>query len=159
MSRRPHRLPTFSYVGLHRYSLTFCTHRRVHAFVDKAIVTTMVTQILQAARDRRFAVIAYCFMPDHVHLLVEGEAEDSDLPKFARAVKQRTGLAYRNARNRPLWQKGYFEHVLRDAELTLVVAKYILGNPVRGGLCVEPRDYPFSGSLVWSKEELQDLWR
>ncbi len=49
-------------------------------------------------------------------------------------------------------------HVLRDEELTLIVAKYILANPVRAGLCNEPQEFRFSGSLVWSKEQMNDLW-
>jgi putative transposase len=118
----------------------------------------MIRQIVQASCDWRVAVLAYCFMPDHLHLLVEGEAEDSNLVGFAHAVKQRTGFAFRKRSVGPLWQKGYFEHVLRDEELTVVVARYILANPVRAGLCVEPKDYPFSGSLVWSKNQLGDLW-
>ena len=78
--------------------------------------------------------------------------------KFARVAKQRTGYEYRRISIDSLWQKGYFEHVLRDDEAMSDAAKYILANPVRGGLCTEPRDYPFEGSLVWSKEQLNDLW-
>ncbi len=118
----------------------------------------MVAQISRAARAWRFAVLAYCFMPDHLHLLVEAVAEDADLVKFAHAVKQRTGYEYRRVSTDWLWQKGYFEHVLRDDEGTPIVARYILANPVRAGLCTEPADYAFAGSLVWSKQQLNDLW-
>ncbi len=118
----------------------------------------MLVQISSAARDWRFAVLAYCFMPDHLHLLVEAEAEDADLMKFAHAMKQRTGYEYRRVSTDSLWQKGCFDHVLRDDEVMPVVAKYILANPVRGGLCTESGDYPFAGSLVWSKKQLNDLW-
>jgi putative transposase len=118
----------------------------------------MLEQISRAAADWSFVVLAYCFMPDHLHLLVEAHAENADLLKFAHAVKQRTGYAYRQLSTGPLWQQGYFEHVLRDDELTPVVARYILANPVSAGLCSEPRHYPFSGSLAWSKEQLDDLW-
>ena len=57
--------------------------------------------------------------------------------KFARVAKQRTGYAYRRISIDSLWQKGYFEHVLRDDEAMSDAAKYILANPVRGGLCTE----------------------
>jgi REP-associated tyrosine transposase len=90
--------------------------------------------------------------------LVEAAAEDADLVKFSHSMKVRTGYKYRRVSSDTLWQKGYFDHVLRDDELMPVVAKYILANPVRGGLCVEPRDYPFAGSLVWTTEQLNDLW-
>jgi putative transposase len=138
--------------------LTFCVNRRRRVFADAALVDAMLAQISRAAADWGFAVLAYCFMPDHLHLLVEAEADDADLMKFAHAVKQRTGYQHRRISPDVLWQQGYFEHVLRDDEMVPVVARYILANPVRAGLCIEPQDYPFAGSLVWSKEQLNDLW-
>ena len=69
----PHHLPAFSYVGIYRYSLTFCTNQRVKRFTDSAVVELVTSQFLRAGGDERFAIIAACVMPDHVHLLVEGQ--------------------------------------------------------------------------------------
>jgi hypothetical protein len=44
--------------------------------------------------------------------------------------------------------------VLRDDEDTRRVARYILENPVRGGLMASPEEYPFLGSGVWSVKEI-----
>jgi hypothetical protein len=52
------------------------------------------------------------------------------------------------------WQRYGFEHVLRDDELTLVVARYILENPVRAGLVARVEDYPFVGSFVYELKEI-----
>jgi len=83
----------------------------------------------------------------------------SDLLLFVHTLKQRTAYEYRRSYSDVLWQKGYYEHVVRDDETTLEIARYVLANPVRGGLVMEPRDYPFSGSLVFSREQLDELWR
>ena len=128
-------------------------------FTAATIVAEAHEQISHAAITRGFAIPAYCFMPDHLHLLVEGQADNSDLIRFANLLKQRTSFVYQRNHPNRLWQKGYFEHVLRDEEVTRVVAKYILENPVRAGLVKEPLDYPYSGSLVFSREQLLDLWR
>ena len=159
MSGRPHRLRDFDYVGLHRYSLTFCVHERRHLFVQLAPVARSIAQIGHAACRDAFAVLAYCFMPDHLHLLVEGMSETSDLVAFARVVKQRTSYYCFRATKTPVWQKGYYEHVLRNDESVLAVARYILANPVRAGLVAEPQQYPFSGSFVWTWPELMELWQ
>ena len=158
MSDRPHRLPGFSYVGCHRYSLTFCVRSRNYVFTIATIVADALEQISLAALARGFAICAYCFMPDHLHLLVEGQAGNSDLVKFVNLLKQRTSFAYRRHHPDRLWQKGYFEHVVRDDEVTQTVAKYVLENPLRAGLVKEPLDYPFSGSLVYSRKQLLDFW-
>jgi len=159
MSNRPHRLQDFAYTGRCRYSLTFCTYQRQTRFTDPDAVQEAVRQILQSARLYDFAVFAYCFMPDHLHLLVEGQSETAELIPFAHAAKQQIAYHYRRRHDVTVWQKGYYEHVLRDDEATLTVAKYILENPVRGGLVAEPRDYPFSGSSVWTWDQLLEMWQ
>ena len=80
----PGHLKTFDYIGLHRYFLTFCTHDRRKRFVDAQRVNVVREQILRAASDESFAVIAYCFMPDHAHLLVEARSSGSGTGTSAR---------------------------------------------------------------------------
>jgi len=130
----PGHLRTFDYVGLHRYSLTFCTESRRHVFTDRAAVDLVLSQILRAAEDEAFAVVAYCFMPDHVHLLVEALSESSDCRAFIKPGKQFSGFHYSKKFTGRLWRRYGFERVLRNDETTLVVARHIFENPVRAGL-------------------------
>ena len=150
----PGHLKSFDYVGLHRYSLTFCTNRRQQLFTRQDVVDLVLTQISRAAAENQFDVIAYCFMPDHLHLLVEGRADSADCKRFVARAKQYSGFYYSKACHATLWQRYGFEHVLRDQDVTLVVAKYILENPIRGGLVKRVEDYPFAGSLVYSLADL-----
>jgi putative transposase len=154
MKNNPGHLAGFSYVGFHRYSLTFCTEQRQQHFTDASAVELAVQQLLRASREQKFAVLAYCFMPDHLHVLVEGNAEDSDCKRFIKAFKQYSGYYHAQKYRKTLWQRYGFEHVLRDDEVTIEVAKYILANPVRAGLAETVEKYPHVGSLVY---ELKDL--
>ncbi len=81
-------------------------------------------------------------MPDHAHLLVEGIAETSDLKRFAKMAKQRSGGLYRRRHDQRLWQEGYFERVLRDKDDVRSFAQYVIDNPLRAGLS---SDYPYVG--------------
>jgi putative transposase len=98
-------------------------------------------------------VIAYCFMPDHVHLLVEGGTESADVRAFVHQAKQRAAFATREWA-RPLWQPSYHDRVLRDDDATLGVARYILENPVRARLVDSPTKYPFAGSIRYTLQEI-----
>ena len=93
-------------------------------------------------------------MPDHVHALLEGLTDQSDFRRCAKMAKQRCGATYALTSETPLWQKGYYEHVLRDEEDSKEIAFYIIANPVRAGLVQSPDDYPFSGSDAWTIREL-----
>ncbi|MGE5243060.1 MAG: REP-associated tyrosine transposase [Betaproteobacteria bacterium] len=158
MSGRPHRLPAFPYIGSQRYFLTFCACNRRTVFTTDVIVTTMLAQISQSSIRHAFAVLAYCFMPDHLHLLLAATSDSACLIPFAHDAKQRTGFRYRQMTGEALWQKGYYEHVVRDDEKTLTIARYIWANPVRAGIVREPREYAFAGSLVYGREEMEQAW-
>jgi REP element-mobilizing transposase RayT len=93
-------------------------------------------------------------MPDHFHALIEGERADANLQRFVRLFKQRSSFYWKRRSGAPLWQRGYFEHVLRAEEDTFDVARYILDNPVRAGLVSRPEDYPFLGSLTMTVRDL-----
>jgi putative transposase len=155
-TRYPKHLRSFTYVGLHRYSLTFCTKDRRPLFADATVVGPVLTQFSRAATECGFAITAYCFMPDHVHLLVEAQSDNSDCLHFISRAKQYSGFQYARASQGQLWQRYGFEHVLRDDEVALAVARYIIDNPVRAGIVDDPRDYPFSGSLVYPIDVLVD---
>jgi hypothetical protein len=43
-------------------------------------------------------------MPDHLHLLVAAESEDSDVTAFVKRFKQLAGFAYKKTHSEPLWQ-------------------------------------------------------
>ena len=153
---RPPRVPGFHYLGPYRYFLTFCTSERRETFRDAAVAHLVLTQFRRTARASAFAILAYCLMPDHVHLLVEGTAADADLRRFVKRAKQGTGQAYMHRAGEPLWQEGYYDRVLRPTDDAKAVARYIIGNPVRAGLVRVPSEYPHLGSDVWGLEELID---
>ena len=154
ITKRPHRLTTFSYVGCYRYSLTFCTNFRAHVFVDSEVVQLVLSQFLRAAGEEEFSVLAYCFMPDHAHFLVQGNSEASDGRRLIKLGKQYAGYAYSVKYGRKLWQPWGFERVLRDEEASFTAARYIVESPVRAGLAKTVLDYPFVGSQIY---ELKDL--
>ena len=151
---KPRRISHFSYVGPYRYFLTICAKDRRATFIDDAAATHTIEQFLRTATAEGFAVLAYCLMPDHLHLVVEGTTEESDLRRFVKLSKQRSAFTFARLAGQPLWQDGYFERVLRQDEDAKVIARYILENPVRAGIVEWPADYRYLGSSVWDVETL-----
>ena len=155
---KPH-LKDFDYCGFYRYFVTICTDRKKNVFVKNNHFIEKIIEVLdQTGKKQFFTVWVYCFMPDHLHILVEGINVHSDLKKFVKDFKQRTGYWYKHeeesSAGNKLWQPGYYEHVLRKEEDTTEVLWYILNNPVRKGLVVHYLDYRYSGSLAIDIEEI-----
>lgn len=94
---------SFSYTGKYRYLLTFVTFARNVLFTEEQAVSLVWEQFLRACAEKQFEVLAYCFMPDHVHLIVEGMSDESDLKLFVKLAKQYSGYYYRRTQpNRTL---------------------------------------------------------
>jgi REP element-mobilizing transposase RayT len=72
MPSYPAHLRAFEYTGFHQYSLMFRTFERQEYFRDASNVDLVLRQILRAAREHTFDLLAYCFMPDHLHMLAAG---------------------------------------------------------------------------------------
>ena len=151
---RDERLP---YTGKHHYFLTFCTQHRNAVFAEEAHVALVCTQILRAAREERFEVTAYCFMPDHVHLVVAGTDGSADVRRFIKLAKQFSGYYFKQRTGDQLWQRYGFERVIRDdAELAFTIG-YIVANPVRTGLVDRPENYQHLGSERYTVVELLEI--
>jgi REP element-mobilizing transposase RayT len=153
-SRRPLRLDRSLYVGLQAYFLTICAFRARKVFTDHETASATCEQFVRASRTQRFAVLAYCLMPDHFHGLVEAEQEDCDFIRLVDRFKQATGFAYRQRTGSTLWQARFFDRVLRDDDAPIAVARYVIANPLRAGLCERPEEYPYVGSSRYSMEEI-----
>jgi len=154
MPNRPGRFPEFDYIGLHTYFLTICTANRQRAFVDIEFGGWAAAQLLRHSRARAFSVPAYSLMPDHVHLVLQGQSDAADLKSLILSWNTRTAHAWRMANGSRLWQSGYYDHVLREGENVLAVARYVLMNPVRAGLVQDAKDYALNGS---SEHSIQNI--
>ncbi len=147
------RLKSFSYIGAYSYFITICTHNKAEHFKEKTFVDNLLNELTNCAKAYNFSILAYCFMPDHLHLLLQGE-HNSSLKDFVKIFKQKSAYAFKTRTGNTLWQRSYYDHVLRKEENLEVIMRYILENPVLRGLVEDYRRYSFSGSLVFDKAKL-----
>jgi putative transposase len=91
-------------------------------------------------------VWAYCLMPNHVHLVVVPEHDDS-LSRLFRSVHRRYSrrINFRENRRGPLWQERFHSFVMDEAYLRATV-RYTELNPVRAGICLRPEDWLWSSA-------------
>ncbi|MBY0495918.1 MAG: transposase [Cyanobacteria bacterium] len=164
MANTPPRFPGFDYAGFNRYFITICVDKRSPVFLDIELGRYIVAQLLIFAEQFGFEVIAYCVMPDHIHVLLAGQRDDSFLLPFLKRYKQATGYNWKHERNHRsrLWQEGYYDRILRDHDPTEGVIRYILENPVRAGIIEDAREYALIGAANYDIDDLllsAMLWR
>ena len=142
------RLNRISYIGRQFYFVTICCFDRQKIFTNERFCFWLLKVFRAESARCDFAISAFCVMPDHFHFLAEGVSPSSDLLKFVKAFKLKTSRVYQRRTPRTLWQRKFFDHVLRRNESPESVAWYIWMNPVRKGLSREIGLYPFSGSFT-----------
>ena len=90
------RLRGFNYRGFFRYFVTICTYNNERVFKNDLLVVDWLTKTLrEKSSSFGFKVWAYCFMPDHLHLLLEGKDNSSDKRGFISSYEQSTDFYYK----------------------------------------------------------------
>jgi len=124
--------------------VTIATAERSRHFVEAGLTSACAALLTGQARDAGAAVYAYCFMPDHLHLLISPSPEMSIIEFVRRFKSLSTRLHWARGRRGPLWQQGFYDHFLRRDDDLRRVINYIVNNPVRAELVSDAAAYPFS---------------
>jgi len=100
--------------------------------------------------DEALAVIAYCLMPNHYHLLLRPEEEGALAHLLQRVFNSYTRAFNRQEGRSGTLFEGRAKSILVDDErYVLALCRYIHLNPVRAGLVSEPGEWPYSNYLEW----------
>jgi len=84
---------------------------------------------------RRYDLIAYVVMPNHVHALMT-PYEEFELEEVLHSLKSYTSNQINKRLNRSgtVWMEETYDHIVRDAEDLLRIQTYIRANPMKAGL-------------------------
>jgi putative transposase len=115
---------------------------------------------LRNVRERKpFKLLAYSFLPDHVHLLIRptGEVNFSSILQSAQRsytfeYKEHYGIQG----SLSLWQHRFWDHVIRDEKDLDQHFDYIHWNAVKHGLVNRPEDWPHSSYGYWAEKGYYD---
>ena len=140
-TRRATRLPCHDYATPGAYFVTVCAARRGSVFgrlcgerVVLNALGSIVAAQLTGVTDRLPGswLDVWVVMPDHLHAVVILEGRHLRLGSVVGAVKSGAARESRDyGRPSRLWQRGYYDHVIRDEADLERVREYITTNPVR----------------------------
>jgi len=159
--RRSMRLQGYDYRQSGAYFVTICTYQRQNRFGTVTDGNMVLSQWGEIVNDewRRTATVranveldAYVIMPNHLHgviLIVEdtranksaNEYQNANLQNTAGSLGQIIGhfksIATKRIRSvaatreAPVWQRGFYEHIIRNQESLNEIRAYIISNPGR----------------------------
>ena len=127
------------------YHILFRGVNQQNIFEEKQDYIKLLETIENVKKDMHFELYAYCFMSNHVHLVIK-EAKNKDislimkriLTKYARwyniKYKRSGALIANRYKSVPVEVDEYFLHLIR----------YVHQNPLKAGIVENIKDYPYS---------------
>jgi len=126
------------------YLITFTCHDRVQLFGDVELAMIAARALAEVRLWRKSRLLCWVLMPDHWHGLVE-LSDVETLSMLVARVKSVSASAVKHAAGRgvSIWANGFHDRAMRRDDDLVGVARYIVTNPLRAGLCKRVGDYPF----------------
>ena len=130
------------------------------ALAHPRMASTMQETLLRFHGDR-YELIAWCIMPNHVHVLIEArdalwkivQSWKSFTGRWAMAHAAELGLdglrkgferSEGGVSGKRFWMREYWDRCIRDEKHFRNVVHYIHNNPVKAGLCSRAEEWPWS---------------
>jgi putative transposase len=144
--RRSLRLPAYDYSQAGAYCITVCTHNRFFMLFDEVVADDVrlnqIGMLVKQTWDNLpthydgIDLDAFIVMPNHVHgiiILADQPAMRCGIPEIVRGFKTVSArrVNEREGRRGALWQRGYYEHVIRNEKALNRIRDYIASNPAR----------------------------
>tara|TARA_R110002051_G_scaffold323773_2_gene418471 strand:- start:8 stop:529 length:522 start_codon:yes stop_codon:yes gene_type:complete len=127
------------------YFFTVVTYARQPLLADRLNIEALGRAFRTVREERPFVMDAFVLLPDHLHCLWRLPEGDADYSSRWRDIKKYASQEFffppgtHNA-----WQRGFWEHVIRDENDWQRHMDYIHYNPVKHGWSRAPRDWEWS---------------
>src|ERR1051325_3038926 len=101
------RLEPGYYIGEKIVSFTACIMERKKVFVENSIFKVFEEYLLNEIQTFNLDSPVYLFMPDHLHVILQGNEQSSNLLWSMDLFKQKTGFWFSKNKYNAKWQKSY----------------------------------------------------
>jgi REP element-mobilizing transposase RayT len=118
-------------------------------FLSRPDIANTVQDALLHLDNKKYRLIAWVVMPNHVHLLAK-LLPDISLWSVMKTLKGYTAREANKSLNRQgrFWQEEYFDRYIRDEKHFFATITYIENNPVKAGLCKNSEDWLYSSTRM-----------
>jgi len=127
-------------------------NQKKKVFVDEKDYAFYLRKMVESSRKHGFAIVSYCLMPNHVHLIVR---QDREYPpaKFMSSFHTSYAMVF-NKKYRTvghLFQDRFKQNIIEDDDYMKNLIAYVHMNPVKAGICKFPKEYKWSSYLEYAR--------
>jgi len=129
------------------------TRKRFPYLKSKSDIDIFFGTLVKVKEIHPFELLAYVILPDHFHCLIKSDHPSVNFSKFMHSIKRNFTRNYKRTHNIQLplnlWQRGFWDHVIRNEQDFENHLDYIHWNPVNHGCVNNPEDWPYSSYRNW----------
>jgi putative transposase len=142
--RRSIRLRNYDYTQCGRYFVTICVQNReclLGSIRQGCFLSSELGEVVQQALNAlqqnypETTIESWVVMPNHLHFILEIQQQtDISLGVLVRQFKYDTTKQINELRNSPgtkVWQRNYYENIIRTDRAYQIIKNYIHQNPIR----------------------------
>lgn len=132
--------------------ITCVTHNRIKILADEKYLSIFWSVLKKAQLLHPFHLFAYVIMPDHFHWIMQLPEENPNFSEPMHSIKRNLTWEFKKelgVNQFQLWQRGFWDHVIRDDEDLKQHFDYIHWNPVKHGYVNDPIDWGASSFEFW----------
>jgi REP element-mobilizing transposase RayT len=134
-------------ISFGRWDAALDEHAQNRKWLAVPAVREIVSKALHYRNGKVYELIAFCIMPNHIHILFTPLQKDGayiPLEKIMQSLKRHTARQANKTLNRQgaFWQAESYDHVVRDLAEFARIIKYIIYNPVQAGLVENWHEWP-----------------
>ncbi len=104
-----------------------------------------VQQALLHGDDDRYRLLAWCIMPNHVHVVIDQRGDLADIVRRWKSWSARQ-INVHLKRSGHVWRREYFDRFARNEKQLGLMIDYVECNPVAAGLVASPAEWPWSSA-------------
>ena len=108
-----------------------------------------------------FELLAYVVMPDHFHWLMKVDEPSGNFSRVMHSVKRNFTQNYKHLHDLQtsisIWQRGFWDHVIRDERDLELHFDYIHWNPIKHGYVTQPEDWVYSTYKDWMGKGVYEI--
>ncbi|MDO8136573.1 MAG: transposase [Candidatus Brocadiales bacterium] len=159
-----------AYIEGGTYFFTVVTYNRNKILCTGENRENLKISIKEVCKEYPFIIDAWVLLPDHVHCIWTLPRDDNNFSIRWQLIKRRFTIRYKKFKNeiraineshkkrgeKVVWQRRFWEHLIRDERDFERHCDYIHYNPVKHGYVTAPKDWEFSTFHSFVKSGIYD---
>jgi len=144
--RKLNRLSGYDYSTENAYFITACIENREHTFgrvvedkVELSKQGEIVKRRISGIPDffSEVSVLESVIMPNHLHCILMIGDKGKTLSQIVQSLKSACTRQAKKEGAKLMWQRSFYDHIIRDEESYCRIAEYIRNNPLKWSVDVE----------------------